>query len=204
MSTRDDDPQVFELANGIRLRLRHVSPRLMKAMRDQSEEGRPKPPMITREDRGDRQEPNEDDPEYRAAFTEWVSGTGWRVLDTLVATCATVEHVPDDIPGPDTDEWATELAEVYKLPLEANPKRRLAQWVLLQTTDEDLLDLGPLLMAQAGVQEEDVQRALDSFRSGAGRTPDSSGATDGGRVNGDTVPTSPPRSRAARRRTAGR
>lgn len=204
MSTRDDDPPIFELANGIRLILRRVSPRLMKAMRDEAEGGRPKPPMITREDRDGRQEPNEDDPEYRVAYTEWVSGTGWRVLDTLVATCVTVDHVPDGILGPDTNEWAAEVADVYMLPLEANPKRRLAQWVLLQVTDEDLLDLGPLLMAQAGVQEEDVQRALDSFRSTGGRVPDTRDATDGGHIDGNTVQAPAPRSRADRRRKASR
>ena len=200
MSTRDDDPQVFELANGIRLRLRHVSPRLMKAMRDQSEEGRPQPPMITRENRDGRQEPNEDDPEYKAAFAEWVSGTGWRVLDTLVATCVTVDHVPDGLCGPDTDEWAVEMADIYRLPIETNPKRRQAQWVLLQVTDEDLLDLGPELMAQVGVQEADVQQALDKFRRTPGGASDTPGAPDGGRTDGDTVSASPPRSRADRRR----
>ncbi len=204
MSIRNEDPNRFELANGITLTLRDASPALIVNLRTQAEADKPQVPMITREDRDGRQEPNEDDPAYRAAEAKWVSATGWRTLTVLATACVTVDQIPDGIPGPETEDWAALVTTVYGFDLEDNALRRMAQWLLLQTTADDLIDLGPLLMTHAGVDEKGVQDALDSFRRFGGRPADTAGASNGSRADGDTVTPAPTGTRAPRRRAASR
>ncbi len=194
-----EDPRTFELANGITLELRPASPYLMKSIAEETEAGRPQPPVQHVEAKG-RDEPNEDDPEYQQALRQWLSDTGWRTLHVLAATTVKVIEVPDGIWAYDSEDWAEEMASVYGLALEANPKRRLAQWLLLQTTDADLLDLGPMLMQQAGAEEAEVQRALDSFRRNGTRGADTGGPPDGVGDDADTGVSAVPRNRASRRR----
>lgn len=187
MSTRTDGPDTFQLANGIKLTLRQASPALIAHIRQQADADEPKVPMITREDRDGRQEPNADDPRYLAAHAKWVSETGWRTLRVLAAACVTIDEIPDGIPGPDSPEWAEQIVAVYGFDLEDNATRRMAQWLLFQTTADDLLDLGPLLMLLAGVDEREVQAALDSFRGTGGRVTDTASNANGGSPDGDTV-----------------
>lgn len=202
MSTRtEDNPNQFELSNGIRITLRDASPMLMVAMRKQADASEPTPPMITRSDRDGREEPNEDDPTYKAARAKWALELGSRALNILAAACVTVDHVPDGIALHDSDDWAALLTDVYGIEVEANPTRRMVQWLFLQTTSGDLELLGPTLLARAGAEEVAVQEVLDSFRSDGGGTTDSGRPTDGGRGDRDTLQTPVPGNRAERRRT---
>jgi hypothetical protein len=199
---RKDDPNRFELANGITLTLREASPMLLLALNKQTEADKPQVPMIIREDRDGREEPNEDDPDYKAAQAKWALGVGNRAIHMLAAACVTVNKVPDGIPKHDSDDWATQVTVVYGLDLEDNPTLRMVQWLYLQTTQKDLDALTVMLLAHAGPAEQEVQDALDSFRRIGQRSADTSGASNGSRADGDTVPAPSAGNRAARRRAA--
>lgn len=198
------DPNEFTLTNGIKLTLRDASPVHIILLREQSEAGEPKPPMITRDDRGGREEPNEDDPAYKAAKAKWAMDIGMRTVNILAVECITVDEVPDGIPKHDTDEWATHVTEVLGFDLPANPLLRMVQWLLLKTTADDLEDLARQLLAHAGAPEVDVEAALDSFPGYRERPADTEGAANGSRPDGDTVPVPATRNRAERRRAASR
>jgi hypothetical protein len=198
------DPDVFTLTNGIKLSLKDASPMHLVMLRDQSEADEPKPPMITRADRGDRQEPNEDDPAYKAAKAKWAMQMGTRTVSILAAECITVDEVPDGIPKYDSEEWATHVTVVLQFDLPDNPTLRLVQWLLLKTTADDLEDLARRLLAHAGAPEVDVEAALDTFQGYRQRPADTEGAANGRRADGDTVQVPAPRNRAERRRAASR
>lgn len=204
MSTRKKDPNRFELANGITLALRDASPMLLMGINKQAEAEKPQVPTIIREDRDGREEPNEDDPVYRAAQAKWALGVGNRAIHALAAACVTVDKVPDGIPPCDSDDWATQVTVVYGLDLEDNPTLRMVQWLYLQTTVDDIEALTPMLLARAGAAEQEVQDALDSFRRLGGRAADTAGASNGSRADGDTAPVARPGNRATRRRAASR
>ena len=198
------DQDEFTLTNGIRLSLRDASPMHLVMLREQEEACEPKPPIIERKDRDGRQEPNEDDPVYRAAMAKWAMGLGTRTVNILAAECITVVEVPDGIPKHDSDEWATHVTVVLRFDLPDNPTLRLVQWLLLKTTADDLEDLARRLLAHAGAPEVDVEAALDTFPGHRERPTDTEGATNGRSADRDTV--SPPvaRNRAERRRAASR
>ncbi len=198
------DPDVFTLTNGIKLHLKDASPMHIVMLREQSEADEPKPPMITRADRDGRQEPNEDDPVYKAAMAKWAMAMGTRTVNILAAECITVDKVPDDIAKYDSEEWATHLTVVLRFDLPEHPTLRLVQWLLLKTTADDLEDLARRLLAHAGAPEVDVEAALDTFPGHGQRSADTEGAANGRRADGDTVSVPAPRNRAERRRAASR
>jgi hypothetical protein len=174
------------------------------ALNKQTEADKPQVPMITREDRDGREEPNEDDPAYQAAQAKWALGVGSRAIHMLAAACVTVEKVPEGIPEHDSEDWTTQVTVVYGLDLEDNPTLRMVQWLYFQTTQKDLEALAPMLLARAGPAEQEVQDALDSFRGIGGRASDTAGASNGSRADGDTATAPRAGNRAARRRAASR
>ncbi len=198
------DQDEFTLTNGIKLTLRDASPMHVVMLREQSEANEPKPPMITREDRDGRQEPNEDDPAYKAAKAKWAMDVGTRTVNILAAECITVDEVPDGIAKHDSDEWATHVTAVLQFPLPDNPTLRLVQWLLLKTTADDLEDLARRLLAHVGAPEVDVEAALDTFPGYRQRPADTEGAANGRSADRDTVSVPPARNRAERRRAASR
>ncbi len=204
MPGSNGDRNKFELANGITLTLREASPMLLLALNKQAEAEKPQVPTIIREDRDGREEPNEDDPDYKAAQEKWALGVGSRAIHILAAACVTVDKVPDEIPKHDSDDWATQVTVVYGLDLEDNPTLRMVQWLYFQTTQKDLEALAPMLLARAGPAEQEVQDALDSFRGIGQRPADTAGASNGSGANGDTVAPARAGNRAARRGAARR
>ena len=192
----------LELANGIRLSFKDGSPMVINDLRQQEDAREPQVPMIVREDRGGREEPNENDPAYIAARRKWAMDLGARTLRVLAAACLTVEAIPDGIDGPDSAEWAERVTVVYELPLESNPLRRIAQWVFYHTTQPDMDRLAPMLFACAGPAEEEVIQALDGFRGSGERAADTDIATNGSGGLGDSPEAAGDGNRAARRRAS--
>ncbi len=192
----------FELANGIGLSFKDGSPMVINDLRQQEDAREPQVPTIVREDRGGREEPNENDPVYLAEKRKWAQGLGARTLRVLAAACVTVDTIPDGIDGPDTEEWAEQVTVVYELPLESNPLRRMAQWVFYHASQSDMDRLAPMLLACAGPPEEEVIRALDGFRGDGERAADTDVPTNGSGRLGDSPEAAGAGNRAGRRRAS--
>ncbi len=206
--TDDTEPEAdggairFELANGVRLLLRDASPMVVVDLRKQEDANEPRVPTVVREDRGGREDPNENDPAYILARRKWAQDLGARTLRVLAAACVTVEHIPDGILAPDSEEWAEQVTVVYGLDLESNKVRRLAQWVFYQATQPDLDQLGPLLLARAGAEIAQVQDALDTFLGDTERGADTASDANGSGGHGDSPEADAGPTRAARRRAS--
>ena len=198
----DGGASTFELANGVRLLLRDASPMVVVDLRKQEDANEPQVPTIIREDRGGREEPNENDPAYLLARRKWAMDLGARTLRVLAAACVTVDHIPDGVLAPDSDEWAEQVTVVYGLDLESNQARRKSQWVFYQATQPDLDKLGPLLLARAGAEIAKVQDALDTFLGDAERGADTVSDANGSGGHGDSPEADAGGNRAARRRAA--
>ncbi len=200
--TARDGPVRLELANGICLSFKDGSPMVINDLREQEDARAPQVPMIVREDRGGREEPNENDPAYIAARRKWGMDLGARTLRVLAAACLTVDNIPDDIDGPDSAEWGEQVTVVYELPLESHPLRRVAQWIFYHTSQDDMDRLAPMLMACAGPAEEEVIQALDGFRGDGQRSADTDLATNGSSGLGHSPDPAGAGNRAARRRAS--
>ncbi len=198
--TARDGPVMLDLANGVRLSFKDGSPMVINDLRQQEDTREPQVPTIVREDRGGREEPNENDPVYLAAKRKWAQGLGARTLRVLAAACVTVDTIPDGIDGPDTDAWAERVTVVYELPLESNPLRRMAQWVFYHASQPDMDRLAPMLLACAGPPEEEVIQALDGFRGDGERAADTDVTTNGSGRLGDSPEAAGAGNRAHRRR----
>ncbi len=201
MPTKADDPNTFELSNGIRLTLHDASPVMIIQLNEEMAATEPQVPMDWSEAKN-RDEPNADNPQYKAALQRWQMATGRRSLDILIPACVTVVDVPDGILAYDSNEWAEMVTEAYGFALKQGTPARMAQWVLYHATAPDIAELTALLFARAGAPQEEVQRALDGFRSDGQR-----GADTGSDANGASSADSPlqtPRARnRAQRRGAG-
>lgn len=199
---QETGPVTLDLANGVRLSFQDGSPMVINDLRQQEDAREPQVPMIVREDRGGREEPNENDPAYIAAKRKWAMDLGARTMRVLAAACVTVEAIPDGVDAPDSDAWAEQVTVVYELPLESNPLRRTAQWVFYHASQADMDRLAPMLLACAGPPEEEVIQALDGFRGESERAADTDIAADGSGGFGDSPPAVGAGNRATRRRAS--
>lgn len=172
MSQKAEQDAVYELSNGVKLRLRKMSPALLAAIATEVGEGEPEVPIIYNEDK-EREESNPLDPRYIADRARWGAGKGLRLLQAMVLAATTLDEKPDDIMAPESQEF-TDFMEVVGLPLAPSAQGRYTQWVtFLGVTDvDDMRELNAVLMRMGGAREEDVAEAQALFQSDAERTAD--------------------------------
>lgn len=193
MTQEAEQDAVYELSNGVKVRLRKMSPVLLAQVATTVGQGEPKVPVSYNEDK-ERDEDNPLDPDYVADHNRWAAGKGIRLLRTLVAAATTLEHKPDGIMAPESQDFA-EFMELMEIPLATSEQGRYTQWVMyLGVQDEDeMKDFSAVLMRMAGAREEDVADAQALFRGEPERTTDNGASSVGNR-----------RDRRALQRSAGR
>jgi hypothetical protein len=162
------------LSTGIVLTLIPVSPRAVRDAGDRLP--RPEVPTFYNESK-ERDEPNPDHPEYRAALDRWQYEGVEASLKFALSLGTRPEFIPDDRVGPDDDRWIEDINEGHEVngteppPLRRTGKGRYLDWLLWYAvgSDEDTFRLSRILLATTVPTEEEVARALDSFRRTAQR-----------------------------------
>jgi hypothetical protein len=162
------------LATGIVLTLVPLSPRAVRDAGDRLRQ--PEVPSFWNESK-QKDEPNPDHPDYRAAVDRWRYETIETSLKFAITLGTRPEFIPDDRVGPDDDHWIEEIAATHEAlgseppPLRREGKGRYLDWVLWYAvgSDEDNFKLSRILLATTVPTEEEVARALDSFRRSAVR-----------------------------------
>ncbi len=193
MTQETEQDAVYDLAQGVRVRLRKMSPVLLAQVATNVGEGEPKVPTHYNEDK-EREEDNPLDPDYVADHDRWAAGRGIRLMRALVAGATSLECCPDDVMGRDSEEFA-DFMELMEIPLSPSAQGRYAQWVMYVgiQDQEQMADFSATMMRMAGAREEDVAEAQALFRGDEERTADNGASPVGNR-----------RDRRAIQRRAGR
>ncbi len=195
MTEETEQDAVYELSNGVKVRLRKMSPILLAQVATQVGQGEPKVPMLYNEDK-EREEDNPLDPDYIADHDRWAAGRGIRLMRALVGGATSLEHSPDDVMGHDSDEFA-QFLELMEIPLSPSAQGRYTQWVMYVgiQDQEQMADFSATLMRMAGAREEDVAEAQALFRGDEERTADNGASPVGNRRDRRAVQRSAARAR---------
>lgn len=166
-------PSEVELSSGVRLKVRAVSPTLIR--KAASRLPRPKPPVVRipmGEDGQDvREEENPDHPDYLAALQQWSIDTYMLGADVMLLGGTEVLYVPEGMHRPEDDDWI-ELAEFFDVPVERErPKARYLAWLNLYALDsvQDTAKAVNAVATLSGITEEEVNAAMASFQNRAER-----------------------------------
>ncbi len=193
MTQETEQDAVYELSNGVKVRLRKMSPVLVAQVATNVGEGEPKVPSVYNEDK-ERDEDNPLHPDYILEHDRWAAGRGIRLLRALVAGATTLEEKPDDVIAPDSQEFV-DFMELMEITLSPSALGRYTQWVMYVGVQDqsEMADFSAVLMRMAGAREEDVADAQALFRGDEERTADNGASPLGNR-----------RDRRALQRRAGR
>ncbi len=160
---------IFTFANGVKVKLKKPSAVAAEGIQSRLlvEDPEPKPPVVWIEDK-QRDEPNPQDPLYKAAFLAWTQRTGMRVTETLLLTGTSLEgDLPDGILGPDSDDFA-DWVEALGVPLPrlVSKYQRYLMWLKYYVaTDDEFQEVSTELVKLAGVSEEHIREAEETFRN---------------------------------------
>lgn len=181
----EPDRFLFEFTTGVKLRIRKKYPTLpiMQAIADIPE---PQPPL------GPDGNPNPLDPDFVRAIENLERERNEVLNQRLIYLATKVEHLPEDIPGPESDEIEWDIVAVHgRVP--KTREERYYQWVqvfacsagvgALQAQTEYLLLIHRLLEI-SGLMQEGALRVMSTFPNVPGRGTDAGSAT----AEGDTDP----------------
>ncbi len=168
----DDTQDTMKLSTGVVLKLRNPSPIVMATAIEQVADKEPKPPTVFIEAKG-REEENPSDPDYLQARQAWLATTGLRALRALIPTGSALMSKPEDVVGPEDEDYPDLMASMG---IEPGTGRytRYVQWILHVACSgrDDIGLLSTTLMRRAGVREEDVAEAQALFPGLAARGTD--------------------------------
>lgn len=171
---QEGQDNLVTLSQGITLEIRPVPPLLVYEVLNRME--KPKPPMVWNEDRK-RDEANPNDPEYLEALEQFILTVGMAQANTMFLMGTKVHSVPEGCFGPEDDGWQELLQDLdTPIPIEEGKSKRYVQWLRLYAlaTEEDQRKIMAACGRASGVRKEDVEKAVDNFRS------DMAGPTDNG------------------------
>ena len=182
-----DQNDILVLSSGVELDLHTPSPVLVNNAMKAIMKDEPKIPKVWIEDKG-RDEENPNDPDYIFARRVWLADVGMRSLRALIPTGTSLHSKPDGMVGPEDEDFADLIQSMGEEPA-TGVHTRYVQWLLLVAMGkQDLEALGMALMRRAGVREEDVREALDTFQGLEGRGTDNGTSPERGGEHGDRVP----------------
>lgn len=164
----------FLCASGLLLELRKVSRFVVLGVGKQIP--MPKVPTMYIEDKG-RVEENPNDPDYLAAVRDASNERGLFVISTIIALGTRIKFKPEDMEGPEEDDWLDTLEGLSIVDVPRNNQRlRYSAWLryvgLPDNVEFDKLTT-QVLRYSGLTPEEDVQAASDSFRNPESGTTDS-------------------------------
>ena len=193
----DQEQDVLELSTGVKLRLRRPSSMLVKEATKSLVDTEPKPPMVFIEEK-EREEENPNDPAFRAAHNIWLAEVGVRALRALIPTGTALELKPDDVVGPEDEDFADLMRSMGQEP-ETGRFTRYVQWVMsVACGAQDLEILSVRLMRLAGIPEGDVADVLEMFPGIQERLANTGGGSDRRPLDRDQVSQPAPQVSAGR------
>lgn len=186
------------LSNGIVLDCRPVPPLLVNAVNEEFQD--PPVPKVVDQDKG-REIENPNDPAYLDAVTRVSSLRESAVIDLVLAVGTSVKTVPDGYYAPEQDEWIAWVEMAQKVTGRAfaidrdDKQKRYIAWLRFYAleTGTDLKLAAQMPLQLAGINEQEVMDAINSFRGSAERGADNPGAATTNSSNGHNA------NRAARR-----
>jgi len=155
-----DKPQdnMIELSTGVILRGKQAPP--MTLITIMGAFPRPKPPVVLIKDMG-REMENPDDPDYLERVKAWGTEQSNVMLSALILSGTELVSKPDDMPGPDDQEWMDEY-ELYGLSMHReNPSWRYLRWVQHKAavTADDIKQIMAVVGRLSGIPEKAVESA---------------------------------------------
>lgn len=159
-------PETVTLENGIVLRFKAFPSEMVRRVADKLPE--PEVPVVMNEDKG-REEPNPNDPTYLRAVAQHQQDAWSAAVDVMIAAGTEIESVPEGLHRPEGNQWL-ELAQHFGVEVEVEtPLSRYISWVQLYAIagSSDWMKVLLPLIQRAGMSEEEVARAVKSFRGGA-------------------------------------
>ena len=126
-----------------------------------------------------RHEENADDPDYKAALAAAEERRSEAAIEVLLILGTDLEEPPPGTKPPSDFPWAKLAAVRHHIPPE--PERRYALWLRMYGVGTDAAALGEYLallnhlLRASGIAQEEVLRAVGSFRNRAGRRADNAG-----------------------------
>jgi len=154
----------FRLSSGVVLRAVRIAPLRLDAIQRQFKE--PEPPEETLPD--GRKIKNPDHPDYKKAVAAFKEEQGMAMLDAMIMFGTEFVSAPNGMSGPDDNAWIEEMAIVgVKVP--DHPKARHLAWIkyvaLDKNIEEDMALISEEVAKQLPIAEENIAKAIDSFRS---------------------------------------
>ncbi len=176
---------IFTFGNGVRLRLKKPSAVAVEGVQSRlhKDDPEPQPPMIENKDKF-RDEPNINDPAYKAEWIAWTSRTGMKVTDILLLTGTERDSENEDLVkgvyGPESDEVAQWLDALgLGLPEDASVHQRYIAWLKYYVAKEDeFTEVATELVKLGGISEEHIREAEETFRNRAFGAADTQSPTD--------------------------
>ncbi len=189
--SEDEVPKDLMLSSGIQLHLKKSPPFVLA----QAVSGinRPEVPKWLNPDKH-REEENPTVPAYEQALLAYSSATGSAIMNALLLFGVDIVEVPKNLPAIEDDDWIEALTYLGIEPPKTDQIRRLL-WLktIALTEDDDIQVISTALFAIQGIGEEEVTKAIESFRSGGERGADNAGSSSENGANRHPV------SRARRR-----
>ena len=183
---RREVPKSIKLSNGITLKVKPMPPMLFNSVVNSIPE--PEVPKVYMEDKG-RDEPNPNHPDYIKAVNERTVAISLATMNLILVACTEIEYLPDGMEGPESDDWPY-LAEMAGITFDhSNKHERYLAWLRAYaiSTVNDMTQVQTVPLMLAGVSEEEVDTAMDAFRSGEARDSDSGLPDEEHSPDGDNI-----------------
>lgn len=162
---KEESVDFVTLSTGVVLHVRSIAPRIILQIIENFK--LPQVP-VTYDTEKERNIENPQDPAYLDEMNQVATERGLALLDACVALGTELYSVPaEGIVPLESDDWIDELSLAG---INFDPTRariRYTMWVkaVAAVTEQDLLLVSKYVMRKAGVTKEDVDSALNSFRS---------------------------------------
>jgi hypothetical protein len=152
------------LSTNVVLHIRPIAPRIIMQVLENFKA--PKVPSVYDKEK-ERAIENPQDPAYLQAIEVYQTERGLALLDACIALGTELETIPEGVTPLDSEDWIDELAVAGVTFDASRPRIRYAMWVktVAAVSEEDLLLVTKHVMRLSGVTKEDVDTALNSFRS---------------------------------------
>lgn len=164
------------LSSGVKFKIKEVPQFAYVDLRNSYPE--PMPPVYYNEEL-DREEPNPQDPRYKAAYSNWSSSISGAITDLNIALGTEAVHIPKNVNSPESEEFIDKLTIILstfgwtKREIKAIGKTtRYLYWVKYEAASSGFVNKGDdldVLISEvnraSGVPEEDVTEEISGFQS---------------------------------------
>lgn len=171
----EERAEFFVTSKGVKFKVKEVPQVAYMDLRNSLPE--PSPPVFYN-DEYDREEPNENDPRYLAAHSNWEVQMSTAVMDISLMLGCEVTDIPENIVDPDSEEFQEKLYILLKSfgwdkheIRDVTKTERKLFWIkyeacsaTLRKEDSDLTKLFNAIGRMSGVPEEDVETTIEKFR----------------------------------------